>query len=127
MTAADYVSVFGSLFLVQIPTFVISSLGLWFSVARREALGRASNWAFWGFLALIAYTLFGAVLRMTLIGFRSNQLLEVGSEEAMSFATLNAWSLAAYPLFITGLGLIARAVFLERSSTLAQNRLVGAA
>jgi len=117
MTSEDYFSMLGVLFVFQFPTLVISSLGLWFSISRKETLGRAANWATWGFVALISYTLVSVALRVALMGIRSNQFIQGGSEAAMSISRLNAWGLAAYPLFVLGLALVARAVFLDRWRT----------
>ena len=114
MTAEDYLSLFGGFFLWTLPTFVISVWGLWVAVSRRARLGSVATWAITGFALLIAYTLVSAVLRTVLLGIRSNQFLQGGSEAAMAVTTLNNWGLAAYPLYIVGLALVARSVFLGR-------------
>ena len=114
MTTEDYLSFFGTFFLWTLPTFVISVWGLWAAISRRSRLGSVATWAIVGFALLIAYTLVNAVLRAMLLGIRSNQFLQGGSEAAMTVATLNIWGLTAYPLYIVGLALVARSVFLGR-------------
>jgi len=114
MTGEDYLSMFRVLFLWQLPTFVISSWGLWLAVSRKDRLGRVSTWAIPGFGLLIIYTLIGVALRVSIMGIRTNQMIQGGSEAAMSISRVNIWNLAAYPLFIVGFALVARAVFLDR-------------
>ena len=114
MSAEVYLSAFGVIFLWQLPTFVIGCWGLWASLSRKENLGRVASWAIPGFALLIAYALVSAVLRTLLLGIQTNQRIQSGSEAAMSIATLNLWGFVTYPLYILGLALVARAVFLNR-------------
>lgn len=114
MTTEIYLSYFGGLFLWQLPTFVIGCWGLWVGVSRRDRLGRVAARAIPGFGLLIAYALVSSLLRTMLLGIQTSQRMQDGSEAATSIATINLWGFATYPLYIVGLALVARAVFLDR-------------
>jgi hypothetical protein len=116
MNTEDYVAMFAGLFLGQLPTIVISSFGLWFAISRRARLDRVAKWAIWGFGMLIAYSCVSVILRVVILGIRTNERLQGTSELGMSIARVNLWGMAAYPLFICGLAVLARAIFLDRDA-----------
>jgi hypothetical protein len=122
MTAGNYFAMFMALTLYQVPLLVISAWGLVLSVSRKNYLGRVSTSAIWGFSLLIAYSLFSVLLRILLTGIQTNQRLQGGPALAESMARLNLWSLSAYPIFIVGVALLARAVFLDRAHGPSANR-----
>jgi hypothetical protein len=99
----------------QMPLIVIASVGLWFAVSRRQHLAAASAFAKWGFGLLIAYSLASVMLSILTLQLRIDSLTESGSVVGESLVRLNDMGLAAYPLFLAGVGLIARAVFLDRN------------
>ena len=105
---------FLSFFLVQLPLFVIASLGLWFAVAKRSSMTRASIWAGCGFSLLIVYALANPTLSALSLKLRTDALAGSASAPTANLAFLNVLTVAAYPLFILGIALVARAVFLDR-------------
>jgi hypothetical protein len=104
-----------SLLAFQVPLVVIASVGLWFAASRKRHLARVSTWARWGFSLLIAYCLVTVTLSVLSLQLRmdgrSGSAPQVIGE---SLKWLSLLGLAAYPLFIIGIALIARAVFLDR-------------
>lgn len=105
---------FLSLFLPQIPLVLIASVGLWFAVSNRKSMPRASVWAGWGFSLLSVYSLVSPTLSALSLKLRTDALAGSASAPAATLALLNILTLAAYPLFVVGIALIARAVFLDR-------------
>ena len=130
MTLTDQAAVLAGLLIRQVPLLVIAIVGLWFAISRRNELSLAGSWAIWGFILLIAYAICGALLQAALINIRTDEFLQSGAARLDAVYTLNLWGLAAYPFFIGGLGAIARAVFLGRSSRISdsgQQAVAGAA
>jgi hypothetical protein len=104
-----------NLLAFQVPLIIIASVGLWFAVTRRQYLAGASTSAKWGFGLLIAYSLASVTLSTLALQLQIDSLTESGSAVGESLVRLNVMGLAAYPLFLAGVGLIARAVFLDRN------------
>jgi hypothetical protein len=100
----------------QAPLIVIATVGLWFATSRRTSLARVSTWARWGLGLLIAYSLASVTLSVLTLQLRidaiagSSPQLVVGEDPFW----LSLLGLAAYPLFIVGIALTVRAVFLDR-------------
>ena len=105
-----------SLFLAQLPLFVIASVGLWFAVSKRRTMPRASVWARWGFSLLIVYALVNPTISVLSLKLRTNALAESASAITGNLALLNLVTAALHPLFFVGIALIARAVFLDRDT-----------
>jgi hypothetical protein len=101
----------------QLPLIVVASLGLWFSVARRNYLARVSTLATWGFSLLIVYSLASAVLVVVpALQYRFATSTESVRALTQSLAWLRLLARATGPLLIIGVALIARAVFLNRDT-----------
>ncbi len=112
MNASDYLVLLATLFVRHIPTLVVALIGLWFAIARRRSLGRVCSWAVWGFSLLIAYAFISAILQFALV---SIQISEVQSgARGESITQVGLWMVATHPIFIAGLAVLARAVFLDR-------------
>ena len=104
-----------SLLAFQVPLIVIATVGLWLAASRKTSLGRVSTWSRWGFSLLIAYSLASVTLSILALQLRMDAL--AGSSPRVvgeDVFWLNLLGLAAYPLFIVGIALTVRAVFLDR-------------
>ena len=77
-------------------------------------MGRVAARAIPGFGLLIAYALTSSILRTALLWIQTNQRMRGGTETVNSVMTINLWGLITNPLYIVGLALVARAVFLDR-------------
>jgi hypothetical protein len=108
---------FLSLFFAQIPLIAVASVGLWFAVSKRRSMTGASSWAGWGFSLLIAYSLASPTLSALSLKLRTDALVGSVSVAAENFALLSFLTVAAYPLLVVGIALIARAVFLGRNGS----------
>lgn len=104
-----------NLLAFQLPLIVIASVGLWFAASSRKYFTRVSTWAGWGFGLLIAYSLASVTLSALTLQLRIDARAG-SSPQAVgeSLLWLNLLGLSVYPLFVIGIALIARAVFLER-------------
>jgi len=114
MTSEDYAVTFVGLFLWQVPLFLVSVRGLWLIISRKRLRGRVARWSIWGFSLVAAYSLAGAFVRTLLLGIRSEQIVQRGSEAAVSLMTVNLLGAAIYPLFVVGFIMLASAVFVDR-------------
>ena len=114
METLDHVQLLFGASLRHIPTLTIEFIGLWFAFARRVELGRASTYAIIGFISLIVYALVSIVLQHLLVIGRIGETTVISSAERVT--RLGVWSAVSYPLFICGLGSLARAIFVGRSA-----------
>jgi hypothetical protein len=118
MSADMLISSVIGLLSFQLPLLIVASVGLWFSVARRKHLARVSVLAGWGFGLLIVYSLASAVLVVVpALQYRFATSTESVRALTESLAWLQLLARATGPLFILGAALIARAVFLDRDTS----------
>lgn len=112
MDITEYLQLLAFVFVRQVPTLIVSGLGLWFAVTRRRSLGRVSVWATWGFGLLLAYAIASALLQYLIT---TAQISEISGGARIESITRLGWLvIAAHPLFIAGLAVLARAIFLDR-------------
>lgn len=111
MTSEDYLALFFSLFVMQIPILIVAVSGLWLSISRKAHFPRVSKWASWGFSLLIAHSLTSITLQLVMIRIRTEM---AGPDLAAAFFWPSLLGVAAYPLFIAGFVMLARAIFLDR-------------
>ena len=116
MSAADYSLLWLMQMVMQIPLLVVASIGLRATLAHRSILGHVSRWAFWGFGLLIGYAFAHVALRVVLMTVPV-RLAEEGFRMTAGLSLrISLWQLAAYPLLIGGIAVLAYALFLGRSS-----------
>lgn len=108
------VQVLLSLFVVQLPLIITAGIGIWFSVSRNRLPAVVAKHAKWGFGLLIAHSLVSVTLSFVSFRLRVAARTEAASMMSEDLAWLSLISAGAYPLFIAGIVLIARAVFLGR-------------
>ena len=104
-------SIFLSVLPALIPVLVISAVGLYYALSRKKLAPRAFGTAAWGFSLLIVQSLLGTAIRAVMTGIRTT-VRNQGVAEAYFWP--NILSAVSGLLFILGLALLARAVFLDR-------------
>lgn len=112
MPTVIFVQVILGLSMFQLPLVVTAGIGLWFTVSRKRLPARVAKYAKWGFGLLIAYSLVSVALSVLSFQLRIAARAETASMVGEDLAWLSLIGAGAYPLFIVGIGLIARAVFL---------------
>jgi hypothetical protein len=112
------IAVFVSVLPAQIPVLVLLAVGLYLAMSRREVAPRAFKSAAWGFSLLIVHSLAGTALQVAMLRIRMN-MPSRGVAEALFWPGI--MSAAAQLLFIAGLVLVTRAVFLDRKAKKASN------
>ena len=122
MTASDYLILYAELVVRQVPVLVVTLMGLWYALTRKQVLGCVSSWAAWGFGLLLANALAGGVVQVALIGVRAAASREFGPADPDAAVRLSLWSLASYPLFIGGIAALGRAVFVNRNMDLNERK-----
>ncbi len=110
MTSELLAVVATKLLLWQLPVLVVAVIGLWYAMSKRERHARASAWAAGGFGLLILHSLVQVLLQVLLVDMRTQS----PTSAVESVSRINLWGVAAYPLFIAGITLLARAVFIDR-------------
>lgn len=98
----------------QLPLIITAAIGLWFAIVRRRLVGRVVLYAKWGFGLLIVYSLVSVTLSVLTLQLRMDA--RAGSANALSenLFWLSIIGVVAYPLFIAGIALVARSVFVDR-------------
>jgi hypothetical protein len=102
------------LVLRQLPILVVVGLGLWFALRKRHVLGRASTWAAWGFALLIVISIAGGIVRVLLTIVQSSTRIQSGNGGSVDLTATILWSLVTYLLYLVGLALLTRAIFIDR-------------
>jgi hypothetical protein len=111
MNGGDYLRLFANLLLLQVPILIVAGSGLWFSILRKAQFPRVSWRASWGFSLLIAHSLIGITLQLVITRIRTEV---AGPDLASAIFWTSFLGIAAYPLFIAGFIMLARAIFLDR-------------
>src|SRR5690606_35833258 len=118
---SDYFTLAGLQFVIRaLPLFAFAGIGLWFTWTRRSKLGRAARMASWGFSLLMVYALASWALVLT-----SMIMISEGSRAGRSpiemqptLITTTLLQALVYVVFLAGLVLLARAIFVDRDARL---------
>ncbi len=109
MPAEEYLLIAAIQLITQSPLLIVAVIGFWFARKRLDQFVPAFRRAAWGFALLIGYCIAHVALRVVLI------YVQVDLQVQDRAILMSVWSLAAYPLLLGGIILLARAVFLGRN------------
>lgn len=113
MTFEFAVSLFFKMLPSQIPVLVVSLIGLYHALTRKELAPRAFKAAAWGFSLLMVNSLVGTALQVAMLGIQTTMRNQGVAE---SYFWPNILGVVSGLSFIAGIVLVARAVFLDRKS-----------
>jgi hypothetical protein len=112
MDITEFLQLLPGLALRRVPMLTVVFVGLWFAISRRQKLGRVSTWAAWGFSLLIAHVLANASVVYLTIQPGAMR----GGIEINVISLIGLLALSSQLMFIGGLAVLARAVFLDRNA-----------
>ena len=116
MTLQDAFEIFASMLSARLPVLIVSAVGLYFSLSHKELAPRAFVSAAWGFSLLIVNALVGIAINVAM--FRAQVAMQRGAPTDVLF-WLSILRAVAALMYIAGIILLARAVFLDRASAVA--------
>jgi uncharacterized membrane protein len=106
--------------ITQTPLLIVAVTGFWFARKRLDQFVPAFQRAALGFALLIGYCIAHVALRVVPI------YVQVDLQSQDRGTLISVWSLAAYPLLLGGIILLARAVFLGRNQGADSGSMVNA-